>query len=452
MNNKKQRRFAVLAGGLGLAALLGFQVTTAVAEEGAAEGGVAAQDAPVSSQEAAVAGDDDSKGPVKFSASQAFAWDNNIFRLPSDYPISRVSKEKRSDIISTTRLGINFDKQYSRQAFHGGFDVGFARYRTHKDLNSTTPDGKLRWDWRVGDRWSGVLGYGYNDTPVGFDNSYAAVNTDDQKRVMRRLQRSNVSADYWWHPDWATGVGYSDVRADYHNNERYNKDKYNAQTTSLNVTYRPSTGNRTVLSLRSETGQYPNRKKKDELGPGEVSLRDWKRYDLQLSGQWRLTGLTQVSGYIGATKRKYDLASNRNFSGWTGKITFHWVPTTKALIDLSWRREIGADADLVANYAVSKGWTLQPTWVLTSKVRLGASYEYLNRDYGGNSGNSPGIGYLPRDAKTQSYGFNVQYLPLPNANIALSYMNMRRSAKAEVSESLYNYRARTVYLSGGMTF
>ncbi|MCL1824873.1 MAG: outer membrane beta-barrel protein [Betaproteobacteria bacterium] len=415
--NNKQRRFAVLAGGL--VTLLGFQAGLVVAQE------------------------DDSKSPFTFSVSQTFGHDSNLYRLPDELRLGQsVPKGKRSDSFSETRVGVNFDKEYSRQSFHAGLAVDRIIYRTHSDLNNTSPDARLRWDWRIGDRWSGVLGYSWNESRVNFDNTY-----NEQKRIMRRIGRANASADFWWHPNWATGFAFSDVRNDYSSGARP-LDKYDAQEASLNFTYRPSTGNRIVLSLRAEDGQYPNRQKKEELLVGESSLRDWERRDVRLSGSWRLTGVTQVSGYAGYTQRKYDLAPDRDFSGFTGSLAFKWTPTGKAIIDLSWRREIGADEDSVSNYAVTQVWAFRPTWVVTSKVRLGASYEYRHRSYD----RDPEVLLLnnPESAKTTSYGVNLQYLPTSYANIALGYRHQKRDAKEGGFD--YGYGARTVWLSGGLTF
>ncbi|MDR2925019.1 MAG: outer membrane beta-barrel protein [Azoarcus sp.] len=421
MSKRKQRKFAMLASGV--AVLLGVQSAWVAAQE------------------------EDEQSPFSFSVSQTFSWDDNMYRLPDGEPPRDGSD--RSDVVSNTSVGINFDKTYSRQSFHAGISATHSVYRKHSNLDNTAPDANLRWDWRAGDRWSGVLGYGWSESFVGFENTYGYYNAQ-QEKVMHRLSRANASADFWWHPNWATGFSFSDVRSDYRDDARQ-FDQYEAQQVSLNLTYRPSTGNRVVFSLRGEEGLYLNRKKKEELVPGETSLRDWERYDAQVSAQWQLTGATKLSGYTGYTQRKYDLASNRDFSGVTGKIALNWMPSGKAIVDLSWRREIGADADYVSNYAVTQGWALQPTWVISSKVRLGATFEYLDRDYGGDPG-YPAAEINPREAKTTAYGLNLQYMPTPNANIALGYRQQKRESDKEIYDSIYGFDARTVWLSGSLSF
>lgn len=422
MSNRKQRKFAVLAGGL--ATLLFFQTVPAVAQE------------------------DDSRNPFSFSASQSFYRDNNLGRLPDDKYLSpgyldKYFEGKRSDTYSVTSLGVRFDTEVSRQAFYAGLNGTYTKYFTHSNLDNFSPDARLGWNWRVGDRWSGVLGYSYSGSRVRFEDVSTGVNDGEFKRVMRRLHRFNASADYWWHPDWATGVGYSYVLNNYDSNERA-WDEYNSQEVRLNLTYRPSTGNRIVLGFIFEDGEYPNQARK------AGSLREWERRDVQLSGVWRLTGVTQLNGYVGYTQRKYNLAPNRDFSGITGRIGFQWTPTGKAIISLSWRREIGADQDSVSNYAVSQGWSLQPTWIITSKISLGASYEYLDRSYGGDPGIFPPLwAPPPRDSKTKSYGIHFRYMPTSNSNITLGFRDSRRDAE---NYKVYDYCAQTWWLSGSMTF
>ncbi|MCL2160393.1 MAG: outer membrane beta-barrel protein [Betaproteobacteria bacterium] len=448
--HKLQRRFAVLASGL--VTLLGFQAATVVAQEDAAPGAYT-QETPSqegSAQETSAQGEpykreDDSRNPFTFTISESLYYSSNVYRLPDRISNADAPKGKRSDSYSVTRVGIDFDTEHSRQAFHAGLSASQSLYRTHSSLNTTEWDGRLRWDWRMGNRLSGTIGYAHSGSAVNFEDVYTGSNPSELDGVTRQLGRFRFGADFWWHPNWATGVGFSDVRNDYRNNARP-YDKYNAQEASLNFTYRPSTGNRIVLSLLTERGQYSNRPKEEDLAPGETSMRDWKRHDARLSGQWQLTGVTQLSGYAGYTWRKYDLARNRDFNGATGKIEFRWVPTGKAIINLGWRREIGADQDTVSNFAVTQAWFLKPTWVVTSKIHLGASYEHQKRDYRGD----PGFGSvaLPRDAKTQLYGVNLQYMPVPYGSIALGYQHQKRDTTKRDDD----HSARTTWLSGSLTF
>ncbi|MDR1661698.1 MAG: outer membrane beta-barrel protein [Azoarcus sp.] len=408
MNSKRQNAFAALAGSV--VTLLCAQAMPVFAEGSDA---------------------------LKFSASQTFSRDSNLYRLSDDEPTTSRMRGKRSDTISVTRAGANFDKEYGRQGIHAGLAASRALYREHSDLNNTSPDARLRWDWRLGDHWSGVLGYSYNEAFVGFGD------VGGDERVMRRLARADVGANYWFHPDWAIGLSAASVRNTYRDDLRPN-DEYDMREANLNLTYRPETGNRIVFSLRNEDGQFPEREKVDG------SLRDWQQRDARFSGEWRLTGVTQVSGYVGYTQREYEYASGRDFRGMTGSLAFHWTPTPKAIVDLSWRREIGADHDAASNFAVTHAWTLRPTWIVTDKIRLGATFQTSKRDYRGTSPYDDGswAGAAKYD-RTGSYGLNFQYMPVEFFDLALGIRREKRDSKWDDRR---DYDAQTTWLSGTFTF
>jgi exopolysaccharide biosynthesis operon protein EpsL len=400
--NKKQRAFLVC----GLLALCAAPVAPVHAEEGDAFG---------------------------LTVSEAIYHDSNLYRLPSgvDAP-----ENKRSDTYSVTYLRGGFDKVYGRQGLHAHLAATHMAYHTHDDLDNTGGDAGLGWDWRLGDHWSGALGYNYSETFVPFDDAGGT------ERLTRRLGRANASINYWFHPDWAVGVGGASVRSDYDDDMREG-DEYKANEWDFNITYRPSTGNRLVFTVRGTDGRFPNR-------PAvEGQLREYDQRDARLSGEWQLTGATRLSGYAGYTQREYKYASNRDYNGMTGNLSLHWTPSAKAIVDLSLRREIGADQDYVSNYAVTESATLAPTWVITDKVRVGASLKHMRRDYRGD----PGYGaQLPlRNDRTNTYGLNVQYLPVPAAALEMGVQRTRRSAKKSVYENR-DYRAQSVWVSGAYRF
>jgi exopolysaccharide biosynthesis operon protein EpsL len=371
------------------------------------------------------------------TVSQAFYRDSNLYRLPSgvDAP-----ENKRSDIYSVTYLRGSFDKEYGRQGLHAHLAVAHTAYRTHDDLDNTAPDAGLGWNWRLGNHWSGALGYNYSESFVGFEDAGGT------ERVIRRLGRANGSVNFWFHPDWAIGLGAADVRSTYKDDMRPDSE-YRANEWDFNLTYRPSTGNRLVFTVRGTDGRYPNR-------PGVTgSLREYDQRDARLSGEWRLTGATRLSGYVGYTQREYKYASNRDFNGVTGSLSLHWTPSAKAIIDFSLRREIGADEDLVSNYAVTESATLAPTWVITDKVHVGASLKHMRRDYRGDPGYEWGPYPQPplRNDRTSVYGLNVKYLPVPAAALEMGLQHTKRNAKKSEYANR-DYRAQTVWLSGAYRF
>jgi len=412
MSNIRHIRHAALAGGL--AALAMVQTVPAFAE---------------------------SESPLRFTVSQSVAHDSNIFMKSKDYMYLE-GVDKLSDTYYTTQAGLSFDKEYSRQGLHANLAVARQIYKKYDEYNNTSGSGAFNWDWRIGDHWSGVLGYNYGVSSLPLDDSYSAKDS-----VMRRLGRGVVSANYWFHPDWAIGARFSTAKSDYDDKSK-DWDEYKSNEYNLDLTYRPSTGNRIVLSLRGEEGEYSNQPKQNG------SLREWDQRDVRLSGSWQLTGVTKVSGYIGYAKREYEYASNRDFSGLMGSIAFRWAPSNKVYVDLSWRREIGADADELANYATTQVWSLRPVWSITEKVHLGGRYEYRKRKLGGDPGSPPPwyADWVDRDDRSYVYGVDLQYIPTDYFSVSLGYKYTKRDSNYKNEYEKYDYTSRSTWLTGSFTF
>ncbi|MFC5768678.1 XrtB/PEP-CTERM-associated polysaccharide biosynthesis outer membrane protein EpsL [Thauera sinica] len=375
----------------------------------------------------------DEADALNFELSQTFYYDSNLYRLPDGFA---APKGERHDTVSITTAGIVFDRAYSRQRLRASLAMSSNRYAVHDDLDYDSPAAQLSWNWQLGNRWSGLFSYQYSETLGGFED-YGTTN-----RSLSRYSRGSASADYWLHPDWAVGAGASKTANNYDEGLSV-RDESETNAYDLNVTYRPSTGNRVVLTLRNTDGLYPNRP--DIAG----ALRRYTQREARVNADWRLTGALRVSGYIGETRRSYEREDNRGFEGLTGRLAFDWLPTGKTSVNLGWRREIGADEDVFANYAVTEVLSLAPTWRATSKLVVGANWERRQRDYGGDPRVLPDSVRRPdRSETTYRYGVNLSYQAARNVALSLSYARQER----DVELATRRYSADTVFLSGSLSF
>lgn len=364
---------------------------------------------------------------------QSVGYESNLYRLADD---EAAPGGTRHDTVSVTTMNGAFDRTYSRQRLRAKVAIADTRFAEHDELDHTAPSLRLGWDWQVGSRWSGIVDHEYRERLVDFDETSGAA------RNINVFRRTGTSANYWWHPDWATGAGVSSIESRFKDNA-LPESEYNARTTALSLTYRPKSGNRLVLSVRNTDGRFPNRP------PVQGSIRDYQQDDLLLNGNWQATGALSVSGYVGQTHRSYDLAPERDFSGMTGRLTFNWVATGKTSVRLSMRREIGAESDLVSSYAVTKAISLAPTWAVTDKIRLGANYEVRQRDYGGNP--APGSATPTaddREDRTNIFGLSLSYQPMRALTLGLRLQRQTRDSKDPARE----YDADSALLTGEFTF
>lgn len=350
---------------------------------------------------------------VKVFVTQDLYYDSNIYRLPDG--VSAPDGE-RSDWVGITGIGITFDRAYSLQRLFAEIGIDRTYHAVHKSLDYSGGKADLRWDWALGRHWSGQLGHLHREVSTPDDDF---IGSSESINVFRR---SNASADFWFHPDWAVGGGASQVSSRFRDGARP-ASEYDADIADFNLTYRPKSGNRVVLSLRQTDGEYPNR-------PAVAgSMREYRQREVRLSGDWQATGKLRVYGYLGRTERSYEFAPNRDFEGSTGRITFNWTPTGKTTVDLSLRREIGAEEDVVANFAVTEAATLRARWAMTAKLTLGAEFEARRRDFGGDPGlaAAPG-GSSGDDERSYLYGLNLTYVPLRSTTVSFAVARRVRTA------------------------
>ncbi|QID16758.1 outer membrane beta-barrel protein [Nitrogeniibacter mangrovi] len=365
--------------------------------------------------------------------SQSFQHDDNIYRLPDG--VRPFGNGQRGDTISVTSLSAVFDRVYGRQRLHASADLSRAGFAEWSDLDYTTKGAAAGWDWRVGPRWTGTLQVDQKEVARDF----ADVQTNRRETSINRQRTFKASASYWWHPDWAVGMGWERYNSAYSDRASERAD-YRASIPEISLTYRPESGNRLSLSARFTDGEYPNRVLTATADEG------FRQSDVRMSGRWRLTGLSVLSGYLGYTRRTYRNLSIRNFSGMTGRLQYDWTITGKVSLRSTVRREIGARQDLIDNFVVTKAVSLEPSWAATSRIAVHGKWEWRKRDFGGD----PGIvvSAPSQDEKTRTLRLSVSYLVRDYLSLSLSHTRNSRTSDQPNKE----YDARVSSLTAQLSF
>ena len=356
---------------------------------------------------------------LNFYISQSFQHDDNIFRLPDD--VKPFGNGQRDDNIAITSFSALFDRVYSRQRLTASLDVSRVGFAHWSDLDYTTKGAAAGWDWALGSRWTGGLSARQEEVARDF----ADVGSSRRETSINRRRTLDASADYWWHPDWAAGVGFERYTSAYTDKASERSD-YRASTPEISLTYRPQTGNRLSLKARFTDGEYPNRV------ASAVADEGYRQTDVRLTGNWQLTGHSLVSGYLGYTRRRYRDLDVRDFSGATGRLQHDWAATGKLSLRTTLRREIGAREDLTDNFVVTKAFSLAPTWAPTTRIAFQGSWEWRKRDFGGDPGLV--IDVPEQDDVTRVARLSVSYTPIDNLNLSLSHTRSARHSDRPANE------------------
>lgn len=358
---------------------------------------------------------------IALRAEQQWQYDNNLYRLPDEFS---AGADGRDDWLTITRAIARIDYRPSRQWLFADAEYGWYRYREHGDLDYKAPRFNSGWNWELGRRWQGELGYSYRESAADFEG------IGSTSRGHNSFNRSRAGIDFRLDPDWWLGAGAEQIRNRYSYDTRPDSG-YDALTYEGRISYRPASGNRIGLSLRHTDGERPH------VASGQGSIREYRQRDYRLAGQWQWTGDSRIDGYLGYSERSYPTASQFDFDGITGKLQWRWQATGKLALASHIRREIGAEEDeneQLANYAVTEALGLNLGYALSAKWQAGLMGELKWRklrlaDEVLAEGNSQrGQEFLPQ------VGLNVGYQPYRWLSVGMAQQWLWRDSRIELRD------------------
>lgn len=116
---------------------------------------------------------------------------------------------------------------------------------------------------------------------------------------------------------------------------------------------------------------------------------DYSSHALEFTSEWKPSNASSIDGRIGYEQRSYDnAAAQRDFSGVTGLLRWHWEPTGKLAFTTSLVRDAddserlidpGASDLTVAGSRVTNSLILEGVWKATAKISINANYRYSDR-------------------------------------------------------------------------
>ncbi|NMF98535.1 hypothetical protein GPA27_14190 [Aromatoleum toluolicum] len=354
--------------------------------------------------------------------------DDNLFRMPDDTrPVIDGRVRQRSDTVNVTALSATFDRTYGRQRLVGELGITRNDYLEFNHLDFTAKNCRGTWLWGFGKQWSGTV------TTEQSESLRSFADRGTTTRSVNTYRRHAADARYRLDPRWAVGVGW--VHADSRYDEpRSSGSEYVEDAFEALAHYRSPTDSTLTFVARGATGRYPGRER------SETSMTGYEQRDLLLRANWMASGHSRISGNIGYTWREYPHVSEKNFSGLTGRLTHDWTPSGKVGLGVTVRREMGAREDVADNFVITRAVSVDPSWVVSSKIQVRGKVEWLRRDYGGD----PFASVSPdRDDRTRAVSVAVEWTPVRAVVLRLGARSERRFASAAAP----GYAAQGAFLS-----
>lgn len=363
-------------------------------------------------------------------------YDSNLFRLDEDgvsvvaengAPVL-VTRESASDQYGVLSAGLAVDWKPGRQYIQANASKNRVRFSRYTSLDYDGSDYQLKWNWRLGNRWSGQIGATEIVTQTSFTDWYAVQVVNNQVTRETRF----ATADWQFHPRWSVGLGTAEAQS---TNSTPQQAPLDYENTSVSATlgYTTPKGSKLRGELRQLDGEYPNR-------PVGFSFdRFYTQTEYNLLGDWNVSGKLVARAKVGYVQRENDTLSQRDFSGLAGRLSADYFPTGKTVLNWALYREIANSDDVNATYRLSTGTSLGAAWLATSKITMRATTSFENRNFEGETG---GTG-IQRDEDILSGSLSLSYVPVRMVTVDLGLQAGRRDSNVPVGD----YTFHSVFMS-----
>ena len=310
--------------------------------------------------------------PYSIGVSQAFGHDSNLFRTAT---------APTPDKYSVTSLLAGIDQPIGRQRFFANGSVRATQYEDIDQLNNTGYGVNAGVDWQTIERLSGGLNLALNQSLARYGASadqpaLTRKNLQTTQEVAARVQLGMASL-------LALQGSLSHRRLGFSADE-YAASELNQTSTSLGLTYRPSSLLTIGTALRYTRGEYPNL----VLVNGDAA--SFTRNDLDLTATWVASGLSTVNARVSFGRQTSDALTQRDFNGTTGSISWAFLPTGKLSFNTTLSRDTGAESSFANlgtsssgggdNSRLTTSVALTAGYEATAKIRINAAFRYSRRN------------------------------------------------------------------------
>ncbi len=314
--------------------------------------------------------------PYYIGVSQALAYESNLYRIGGSRGLPAGAQSK-SDTVATTSLVAGVDQTWGRQRLSGSGSLRASRYAQNDQLNNEGYGLNLGLDWATVDRVSGRLGVTADRSLRSYDPAYEGGlalerNIEDNNQINATVRVGVVTR--------LTGEVSASRRQVRYSALAYKGSEYNQNTGSIGARYRLGGATTVGLAWRQSQVSY-------------VSIDDpYKRRDIDLTGSWIPSGLTNLYGRISHTSTDHSKSPTRDFSGVTAELRGTTQATGKVKLNVKLSRDLGqsnsnldfpGSRDPIEFDRVSTALRLGADYELSAKIALNAGIEHIRRNFEG---------------------------------------------------------------------
>jgi exopolysaccharide biosynthesis operon protein EpsL len=348
--------------------------------------------------------------------TEAYARDNNLFRLPDDVDPTTIAPDKtsRGDNIRTDSVSLTADKQYSLQRFHVGARLDNFAYSNYSYLDYTAKNFDGRWNWSLTPHITGLIAA----ERVQVLNSFADYQNYTRSIRTTDTVRANSEFGAIGALRFVAGVAQSKTT-----HSEPIQQEGNTRTRSAQA------GLRYLSSAENTIGYWYRENRVDWIGRDldEINLYDTRarQSDHEIYGTLNFAGQAAIEGGVIRVDRRHDNFDQRNYTGTGGRLTINWAPDVRIKIGFFAKRDYASWWSNTASYTVTDSFGVTPSWQITQKIALYGRIETSQREFLGP--------IVPTTADTRldklgSAQIGLNWDPVRNLTLGLSVQKNRRSS------------------------
>jgi len=357
--------------------------------------------------------------------AEQLSYDSNLFRIAKfvDPKTTLGPDASRDDFIARTSACVDANWQWAQQRFRLTGSIDDNRYRHNQMLDHTSGNGKLQWDWQVGESWYGKLGGSYQHALSSFIND-RPIEKDlvDSTRYFGELNK-DVGTFVTLH------VGGSRTETS-HDTVARQVDNYRNTSGDAGITLTSRAGNYIGANYQYSKADYPDPVLIETPPitpipgitiPGTTITvdRDYKERISLLRFSYALAPRTVLRGSGGYVSRTYAGAPDSDYSGAQWRLFLTWQPTVSTQLELSGWQQLNAYFDLEADHFVSRGFSVTPSWMPHERVKISTLFSWEKQQYLART--LAVIDTAARDDKVSTAGLDVAYRPAEWLDVGVNY-------------------------------
>ena len=359
-------------------------------------------------------------------AGAGATYDDSLYRLPATFalPPAAFGTASRADHVEDVAAGLTDRAVSDRQNFAFDLHVSHDRYARNSDLDNTSGNGSLLWNWGLTSLWSGQLGADYSRALVNF------ANTREFQRDLLDTAALQGSVRFEPGPRWSAIASVQNADTSHSLDTAAAQDSH-VTSGAFGAEFAPADTSTVELEYRYTRAKFPN-------APASGAAQgDFDESTTLLLLDWEPSAQTKFAANAGYLKQSYLTATLSPYAGDVWHASLTWTPDELTRVVLAASRDLSAYVGAASEYFVDQGrsvaaiWTPRASFSLTfafswddqdylpgaDQLATGTAEEYLQRRDQVRS-QRVALAYTPRDWLEADLGFRLEQRASNDANFA----------------------------------